>query len=52
VLVASSLAAFIGARRVVCPGHPLATYALGDDKTAALTILLPNRPPAALPEIK
>ena len=48
MLVASSLAAFVGARRVVRPGQPLATYALGDDKAAALAILLPYRPPAAL----
>jgi len=48
VLVASSLAAFVGARRVVRPGQPLATYALGDDKAAALAVLLPYRPPAAL----
>ena len=47
MLVASSLAAFVGARPVVRPGQPHATYALGDDKTAALAILLPYRPPAA-----
>ena len=48
VLVATSLAAFVGARRVVRPGQPLAAYALGDDKATALAILLPYRPPAAL----
>ena len=47
MLVASSLAAVVGARRVVRPGQPLATYALGDDKAATLAILLPYRPPAA-----
>ena len=30
------------------PGQPHATDALGDDKAAALAILLPYRPPAAL----
>ena len=30
------------------PGQPLATYAFGDDKAAALAILLPYRPPTAL----
>jgi hypothetical protein len=48
VLVATSLAAFVGARRAVRPGQPLAAYALGDDKAAAPAILLPYRPPAAL----
>jgi len=38
VLVASSRAAFVWARRVVRPGQPHATYALGDDKAAALAI--------------
>ena len=48
VLVASSLTGFVGVRRVVRPGHPRATYTLGDDKAAALAILLPYRPPATL----
>ena len=48
MLVASSLTGFVGVRRVVRPGHPRATYTLGDDKAAALAILLPYRPPATL----